>query len=286
MISRNPVAAIRVVIATGALGVVGACRPMELDVLKGPALEAGGTGADADGTAPPDAPSGRDADSTTLSDAALSDAATGGDDADGTTLSDSAIGADADDAALSDVHTDTPLDGANESSSTTACTAGGAAVVGWTFDTNADVTKWMLAFDPGAQVTMSWSGLMGNPSPGALEVNLAAVAPDAGGLHVWVHGNVVPAANLTGRTVSALVWLESGPSPEFYSFVQTTVGGYSWGDNGKVELTPGVWNCVTIPVSSPATRLLGYDPAQVIRIGYMMVATTPFRLLIDSVRAQ
>jgi hypothetical protein len=177
---------------------------------------------------------------------------------------------------------DTTSDGSSGASGQ-ACMATGTPVLAWTFDTTDD--SWILSSE-GADVTTSWSGATGDPTPGALAVDFAGLSPDAGGpgATIWVHAEI-PASDLTGRTVSARIWLNGGQSPQFLSFAQTQTA-YAWADNGEVRLPLGSWTCVVLPISSPVDAYPQYDPTQVVRIGFEMIATAPFQLFVDSVRVQ
>lgn len=248
-------AVLRAAMAAAALELAAACKVEQLDALNGPAEDA--DGADASKTGLADAPTengpARDADR-----------------------------ADATENGPADAPTDTTSDGSGEAS-VQACMGAGTPVLSWTFDTTED--SWVLSSE-GADVTTSWSGATGDPTPGALEVNFTGLSPDAGGpgATTWVHAEI-PTTNLTGRTVSAWVRLNSGPSPQFLSFVQTETA-YAWADNGELRLPLGSWTCVSLPISSPVDAYSQYDPTQVVRIGFEMIATAPFQLLIDTVRVQ
>ena len=190
----------------------------------------------------------------------------GGDESPGTALS----------GGPTDAASDAPVDASN-----TACSAL-APVIEWTFDTSND--GWMITSSQDARATTSWTGAIGNPAPGALELDVGDAAPDANGLSVvWVYKEI-SAVDLTGGTVSAWVLLDRGPSPQLLSFVQTAPAE-AWGDNGEIQIPQGIWTCLSIAVSSPVTTQGQYEPAQVIKIGFEMIGA-PFRLLIDSVRAE
>jgi hypothetical protein len=83
-------------------------------------------------------------------------------------------------------------------------------------------------------------------------------------------------------TMSAWVKLTSGPSPQLKVFAQTG-SQYAWSDNGTIFLSAGVWTCVSLPFSSPSYQQATYDPTQVIRIGFEMLATSSFQLYVDTV---
>lgn len=177
-----------------------------------------------------------------------------------------------------------PIDGASDASanaSNNACSMAVAPVLEWTFDRSND--GWMMS-SQGAKVTLSWTGATGNPAPGALEVDADDPVPDADEPSVaWVYREI-SAVDLTHGTVSAWVFVDRGSSPRFLSFVQTAPAE-AWGDNGEVRVPEGVWTCLSIAVSSPATTQGQYEPEQVIKVGFEMIGA-PFRVLIDSVRAE
>lgn len=163
-----------------------------------------------------------------------------------------------------------------------ACSAVATPTQEWTFDS--DVQGWTLATDTGVIGTRSWTGSLGNPSSGALEVAVTSSASDAAADGAWAEYDATPLGNLSGRTVSAWVWLDSGPSPHLKLFVQTG-SQYTWADNGTIDLAQRVWTCVSMPVSSPSyTNGPNYDPTNVVRLGFEMLASSPFRIYIDTVR--
>jgi hypothetical protein len=182
---------------------------------------------------------------------------------------------DADTADTSDALPDSALKPSPE------CASGTASLQEWTFDTT--IQGWILATNSGVKATLTWTGSTGDPTPGAMQVDFTPAPSDAGATSgVWIHEEMA-AANLTGRTVSAWVWLDSGPSPQFLTFVQTATD-YAWADNGVVALPLHAWTCVSLPVSAPAYNQPEYDPTNVIRIGFEMLGAKPFRVYVDSVR--
>lgn len=178
---------------------------------------------------------------------------------------------------------ESPADGAAEAPSSTAsaCTNDAAPAQEWTFDTG--IEGWILSNNTGVVASLTWSGTVGDPTPGALEVDFTPAPPDAGaGSGVWIHEEMT-AGDLTGKTISAWVWLDSGPSPQFYTFVQSQ-DEYAWADNFAGPLPTHEWICVSLAVSTPSFSQPAYDPTHVIRIGFEMIGTAPFRIYVDTVR--
>jgi hypothetical protein len=89
--------------------------------------------------------------------------------------------------------------------------------------------------------------------------------------------------DLTGRTVSAWVWLESGPSPDLQVFAQTGTQ-YDWGDNGTVQLRPQTWTCVSLAISTPYYNQPSYDPTDVVTTGFLFLGLASFAVYVDTVR--
>jgi hypothetical protein len=167
-------------------------------------------------------------------------------------------------------------------SSSVACNGSPAVVRQWTFDS--DVQGWWMSMDTGVQGRLIWSSSIGNPSTGALEADVTQGSVDAG--HVsgaWAQYDMMPLGDLTGRTISAWLWLDQGVSPRIKVFVQAGPQ-YGWADNGTILLTSHTWTCVSMPVTSPSYNGPNYDPTAVVRLGFEMRGTTPFRLYVDSVR--
>jgi hypothetical protein len=106
---------------------------------------------------------------------------------------------------------------------------------------------------------------------------------DASLTGTWAHIALPSASDLSNRIVSAWLWLDSGPSPHVKVFAQTGTM-YKWADNGTLFLVPNQWTCVSLPVSTPVYSQPNYDPTKVVAIGFEMLGTAPFRVLVDSVR--
>lgn len=268
--SRDAATPLRVAKAVALLGIVGGCELQQLDAVRESAPDA--STSDMDAFVAPDV--SLDAYEATTMDAYEAAAV-----ADEASPDGSGVEPDAPSDAVADLGS-----GANPDASGQACNASGAPVLSWTFDAN--INGWLQSSDPGAETSVSWSGAAGNTSPGTLEVDYAGAAPDATGgpLRSRVYTEMT-ARDLTGRTVSAWVRLDQGQSPDFFSYVQTQTN-YAWADNGAIRIPAGTWTCVSFPLASPVTVQSGYDPTQVIRIGYMMEGVAPFRILIDSVRVE
>jgi hypothetical protein len=150
----------------------------------------------------------------------------------------------------------------------------------WTFD--ATVQGWTFTLDTGVQASLAWTGDAGDPAPGALALAATPRPGDAGtATGAWLQYDT-PLGDLTSRTVSAWVWLDSGTSPHLKVYAQTGPE-YVWADNGTVELAPHLWTCVSLPVSSPSYDQAAFDPTDVVRIGFEMLGTEPFRVLVDTV---
>ncbi len=165
--------------------------------------------------------------------------------------------------------------------SSLACTRDAPSVDEWTFDSS--IEGWSLSLDTGAQGTLAWIGTAGYSSIGAAEVRMTP-QEDGGGTPSggWLrYPNSF--GDLTGRTVSAWVWLESGTSPNLKVFAQTGAQ-YVWSDNGIVILRPRTWTCVSLPISMPSYSQPNYDPTDVINIGFELLGLASFVVYVDTVR--
>jgi hypothetical protein len=164
---------------------------------------------------------------------------------------------------------------------TLPCTAAEQPVSAWTFDSG--TSDWVLSIESDVQASLNWTADAGNPSPGALEVNVTPRESDSGATSgAWLQYNM-SLRDISNRTVSAWVWLEKGPSPNLKLFVQTGTQ-WVWADNGTVSLKTGAWTCVSLPTSSPSFSQANYDPTDVVRLGFQMLANAPFRVFVDTVR--
>jgi hypothetical protein len=189
---------------------------------------------------------------------------------------DARTGADASKDAATDVSTP----------SSPACGKATAPVMQWTFDTA--IESWISTPSKGATAPLTWTGSTGDPTDGALQVVYTppseSVADSGTQDGVWLDVDINP-SDLSKRTVSAEVWLDEGPSPQFRTFVQSETD-YAWADNGLVVLPLRTWTCVSLPVSTPDFSQPEYDPTQVIRIGFEMLTNVPLRIYIDTVRVE
>jgi hypothetical protein len=172
-------------------------------------------------------------------------------------------------------------DGPPISPSSPACAAPATPVNQWTFDST--VEGWSIETDTGAQATLAWSAATGDPAPGSLQADVTPSSSDASLTGAWVRFLMTTPADLTGRTISAWAWLDSGQSPHLKTFVQTGAM-YEWADNGTIFLGTHQWTCLSLPVSTPSYSQPSYDPTKVVALGFEMLGTGPFRLFIDSVR--
>ena len=95
-----------------------------------------------------------------------------------------------------------------DGASSLACSSGATPVQEWTFDTTID--GWIIGVNTGVNASLTWTGSTGYPTPGALQVDFTPGPLDSGvNSAVWIHIEVPP-SDLTGRTLSAWVWLDSG----------------------------------------------------------------------------
>jgi hypothetical protein len=218
----------------------------------------------ADGTETADVPEGEPADARVGadSDALSQDATSGGDGADSANALDALAG--------------------DASESSAACaTASASGVKQWTFDTSTE--GWSLL--DGAGVTVTWANNVGSPTAaGALEVDGLPVTDDAASSQSHVGFDESPAVDLSGRTLAAWLWLDSGTSPSLKLFVQTG-RIYTWADGGSVVLPLRTWTCVSLNVSAPAYASQNgvYDPTNVIRVGFEFDGSASYRVYVDSV---
>jgi hypothetical protein len=167
-----------------------------------------------------------------------------------------------------------------DAASSVACTRADATVYQWTFDSS--VQAWALVLDTGVTGSLAWTDNTGMPSPGALKVEITPKEEDGGATNGgWLQ---YPHAfgDLSGRTVSAWVWLDRDESSNLKVFAQTG-SQYVWSDNGTVSLVPRAWTCVSLPISNPSYTQPNYDPTDVINIGFELLGTAPFHVYVDSV---
>jgi hypothetical protein len=149
-----------------------------------------------------------------------------------------------------------------------SCGPAGVPIKIWSFAT--DVESW--DFPDG---TMTWTGAVGDPDPGALQVDWTGSLP--------VHPRRMQAlGDLQGRVVTARVWVDSGASVGIKVFVQTG-SRYWWADGGMVMPRLREWTCVTLDIDNPAFARQQYDPRDVQVLGLELQTTGSARVYIDQV---
>lgn len=150
----------------------------------------------------------------------------------------------------------------------TICGTAGTATKIWSFAT--DVEGWDFA-----DGTMIWTSTVGDPNPGALQVDWTGALP--------VHPRRVQAlGDLRGHVVTALVLVNSGAPVGVKVFVQTG-SRYWWADGGVVMLPSGQWTCVTLDIDNPAFSRQQYDPTDVQVLGLELQTASSGRVYIDQV---
>jgi hypothetical protein len=149
------------------------------------------------------------------------------------------------------------------------CSQAGTPVMTWSFDTGVD--SWELS----GTGTMVWTGAVGDPAPGALQVD-------------WSNGQAIhprlvqPLGNLTGKVVTAEVWVDAGTNVQIKMFVQTGTRQI-WADGGAMTPTPGQWTCMALDIDNPVFSRQQYDPTDVQILGFEVVGSGTSRIYIDSV---
>jgi hypothetical protein len=162
--------------------------------------------------------------------------------------------------------------GASEAGPATSCASGGAALEVWSFDST--VEGW--AFWPNLGTgTLSWTSTNGNPSAGALALDVQT----GSGLLGWIVLDA-PAPDLSGQTGSVWVWLDSAATLDVKLYVQSNPQ-YSWADGGGVTLAPKTWTCLTIDFGNPVYAHMKYDPSMVVRYGIELAGNGPLTLYVD-----
>jgi hypothetical protein len=180
-----------------------------------------------------------------------------------------------------DAETPAATDGETDTEpSTLPCTVATPTVQAWTFDSS--VQGWTLSLDSNVQASLTWTDATGDPSFGALQVDVTPSVDAGTNTGGWVEYSA-SLGDLSSRTISAWAWLDMGAAPHLKLFVQTG-SQYAWADNGTTFLSPHAWTCLSLRVASPAYEQAMYAPDDVISVGFEMLGATPFRLFIDSVQ--
>src|SRR5262249_13401961 len=134
----------------------------------------------------------------------------------------------------------------------TTCSQAGTPTQVWSFDTS--VQGWELS----GSGSMVWTGAVGDPSPGAVEVDWSGST---------THPRLVQSlGNLSGRILTIEFWADPGPSAPTKLSVQTGTK-LAWADGGAVTPTPGQWTCLALDMANPAFSKPQFDPTNVAIVG-------------------
>jgi hypothetical protein len=165
------------------------------------------------------------------------------------------------------------LGDAGQSGSGTGCAPAVPAAT-WAFDQT--VEAWQLSLDSSTSGTLVWTGATGDPTPGALQLDATINGKQA--VRVLLEQTF---PDLTGKTLYARVFLDSGSGVGVKPFVQT---GVTWAEGPAVALATKQWTCLNLDLANPTTTTSGaVDPTDVRRIGVVVYGATTFRLYTDYV---
>jgi hypothetical protein len=140
----------------------------------------------------------------------------------------------------------------------------------WAFDQT--VEAWQLSLDGGTSGTLVWTGATGDPSPGALQLDVTISGKQA--VRVLLEQTF---PDLTGKTLYARVFLDSGSGVVVKPFVQTGAS-YYWAEGPAVALAAQQWTCLNLDFANPTTGGATIDPTDVRRIGVLVFGATTLRL--------
>jgi hypothetical protein len=157
----------------------------------------------------------------------------------------------------------------------------GAAVPTATWAFASDLESWRIETDAAATGSLNWTAATGDPAPGALQLD-ATVTTGTGPGNVRVYLDQGSTRDLTGKVIYARVLLEAGPGVSAKVFVQSG-SGYVWADGYEVLLDAQRWNCVSFDPERPSVSALGFDRADVRKIGVFFFGDASPRLYIDQV---
>jgi len=161
------------------------------------------------------------------------------------------------------------------SATTSATTGGGACAPAGTADYlgsfDADLEGFVVSGSGGP--TLTWTGAVGDPDLGAMELN----ASSGGAMQVR---NVTPPGDLSGRIMSANVYVAAGTAVDIILYVQSGSPA-KWADGGTVTATVGQWYCLTLDLDNPVTTSASFDPTDVRVVGLDIQGSGDVQVYID-----
>jgi hypothetical protein len=145
----------------------------------------------------------------------------------------------------------------------------------WAFDKT--VEAWQLSLNSGTSGTLVWTGATGDPTAGALQLDATISGKQT--VRVLLEQTF---PDLTGKTLYARVFLDSGSGVMVKPFVQTGAS-YDWAEGPPVVLATQQWTCLDLDFANPTTGGATIDPTDVRRIGVLVLGATTLRLYTDYV---
>src|SRR4029079_8463441 len=121
--------------------------------------------------------------------------------------------------------------------------------------------------DGGTAPTITHDTAVGNPDNGSAKITVTFTDY---GQSVIVSGNINPWVNLTGKTVTAKLRLDTGSGAftnGYTNFFAASGASYVWGAAGGPALTAGTWADLSLNADTAKTNTPTFDPTQVRQIG-------------------
>jgi hypothetical protein len=151
-----------------------------------------------------------------------------------------------------------------------ACVLRGTETVVQEFDTSSPFVQAR-----GANSTLTWTGAVGNPSPGAYdfvipaggtaEIYTASLTGNLGGRHMLLNVYVVAGTNVRTR-----LFVETGSQP-------------SRGYGEYISAPHAAWNCASLDLQTPAVSDTGFDPRNVSAAGLEVEGSGEVEIYVDQI---
>jgi hypothetical protein len=125
----------------------------------------------------------------------------------------------------------------------------------------------------GANSSVTWTGTVGNPSPGALEFDV----PSGSSAELY-SANLT--GNLSGRRMLLNVYVVSGTNVRMRLFVETANPARR-GYGTYVSSPLASWDCASLDLQAPATSDTGFDPSNVSGAGLEVEGSGDVAIYVD-----
>ena len=125
---------------------------------------------------------------------------------------------------------------------------------------------------------MAWSDLISHSSPGALRADVSVHGFDDMNYFRYFHESL---GDLSGKTITAYIYLESGPF--MIATIYALDADWYWANGDWVTLSVGEWVCAALELDAPLNTTGSFSPTTILDVGVGFQGDGDAILVLDDV---